>query len=86
MLKTQVQTGQNFSLSLACTSDEQINAGTFVTEVYLAGVPVMFFFPGTTGTRICVPERGSLPTAASGHVVRGRAESTLNSYAIYSRC
>jgi hypothetical protein len=37
----QVKTGANFSLSLDCTCDEQITAGTFVTEVYLAGVPVL---------------------------------------------
>ena len=35
-----VRAGGNFTLSLDCTSVDSIRAGTFVTEVFLAGVPV----------------------------------------------
>jgi hypothetical protein len=50
----QVKTGKNFTLSLECTTEETITAGTFVTEVFLAGVPV--HLPPPIVITICLEE------------------------------
>ena len=48
----QVTTGANFTLLLECTSDDSITAGTFVTQVYLAGIPVTCVYVGVLHVRL----------------------------------
>ena len=49
----QVKSGANFTLSLDCTGSDDITAGTFVTQVFLAGIPVCVYACERNGHRRC---------------------------------